>query len=76
MSQAQILLYAGIAVPAFLYMAAMSQVVLTLYSQKPPPHTDLIWARNIDVERRRAMVATRSGPLLAYKYLILSDNDV
>ena len=72
MLQSQILLYAGIAVPAFLYMASMGKVFYTLYRQKPQQHTDLIWARNIDVERRRAMVATRSAPLLAYKYLILS----
>ena len=75
-SQSQILLYVGIAVPALLYIASITQVVVTLYRQKPQQQTDLIWARNIDVERRRAMVAARSGPLLAYKYLILSNNDV
>ena len=76
MSQSQILLYAGIAVPALLYIAFMTQVVFTLYRQTPQQQTDLIWAKNIDVERRREMVALRSAPLLAYKYLILNNNDV
>ena len=76
MSQSQILLYVGLAVPALLYIVSISQVVVTLYRQKPQQQTDLIWAKNIDVERRRAMVAARAGPLLAYKYLILSNNDV
>ena len=76
MSQSQILLYAGIAVPTFLYIASLTQVLLTLSRQPAQQHTDLTWARNIDVERRRAMVASRSGALLAYKYLILSNNDV
>ena len=76
MSQSQILLYAGIAVPALLYIALMTQVVFTLYRQTPQQQTDLIWAKNIDVERRREMVALRSAPLLAYKYLILNNNDV
>ena len=70
-SQSQILLYLGIALPALLYIAAISQVVYTLYRQEPSQHTELSWAKNIDVERRRAMVANRSAPLLAYKYLIL-----
>ena len=76
MSQSQILLYAGIAVPALLYIAFMTQVVLTLYRQTPQQQTDLIWAKNIDVERRREMVALRTAPLLAYKYLILNNNDL
>ena len=76
MSQSQIVLYAAIAVPALLYSALMTQVVLTLSRQKPHQQTDLIWAKNIDVERRREMVALRTAPLLAYKYLILSNNDV
>ena len=76
MSQSQILLYAGIAVPALLYIAFMTQVVLTLYRQTPQQQADLIWAKNIDVERRREMVALRTAPLLAYKYLILNNNDL
>ena len=76
MSQSQILLYVGIAVPALLYIAFMTQVVLTLYRQTPQQQTDLIWAKNIDVERRREMVALRTAPLLAYKYLILNNNDL
>lgn len=76
MSQLQILLYAGIAVPALLYIASISHVFYTLYRQEAQQQTDLIWAKNIDVERRREMVATRTAPLLAYKYLILNNNDV
>ena len=76
MSQTQILLYAGIAVPAFLYLASITQVLYTLYRQEPQQQTDLIWAKNIDVERRLEMVAARTAPLLAYKYLILNNNDV
>ena len=68
-SQSQILLYLGIALPAALYMASLSQVVYTLYRQEPGQQTELIWAKTIDVERRREMVANRSAPLLAYKYI-------
>ena len=75
-SQSQILLYVGIAVPALLYIASITQVVVTLYRQKPQQQTDLIWAKNIDVERRLEMVAARTAPLLAYKYLILNNNDL
>ena len=77
MSHYQILLYAGITLPTVLYIALISQVFYSLHRQQQAHQpADLIWARNIDVERRKEIIATRSGPLLAYKYLILSNDDV
>ena len=67
MSHSNILLYAGIVVPGVLYTALITHVFYHLHRQQGEPPPALVWAKSIEVERRREMIASRSAPLLAYK---------
>ena len=67
MSFSQILLYAGLLLPALLYSFFITHLLHHLLRHQAPPPADLVWAKSIQVERRGEMIGERSAPLLAYK---------